>query len=224
MEEWRFITGELLPALNQGLWVTLALIFPSALMGVALGCLTGAIRVYGPRPLARLGDFYANLFRGTPLLVQLFILYFGLPRLGIMLEPYSAAVLGFTLCTAAYQSEYVRGGLLSIKRSQLLAAQALGFSTLQTVISIILPQAFRRALPGVGNEIIYLIKYSSLAYTITCIELTGQGKQIASLYFKFTEVFLLVGIYYLIMVTLANWGLRRVERRLSIPGFEQRAG
>ena len=110
MEEWTFISGEVMPALNRGLWVTLQLVAPSIVFGVILGFTTGAVRVYGPKPLARLGDFYANIFRGTPLLVQLFILYFGLTKVGIMLEPYTAAVLGFTLCTAAYQSEYVRGG------------------------------------------------------------------------------------------------------------------
>ncbi len=154
MGEWSFISQEVLPALNRGLWVSLALIFPSSICGAGLGCLVGALRVYGPRFLAKAGDGYATLFRGTPLLVQLFILYFGLPHFGLLLDPYPAAVLGFTLCTAAYQSEYVRGGLLAVRRSQLLAAQALGFTTVKTVLWVILPQALRRALPGCGNEII----------------------------------------------------------------------
>ncbi|MCK7469967.1 MAG: amino acid ABC transporter permease [Desulfomicrobium escambiense] len=111
------------------------------------------------------------LFRGIPLVVQLFIWYFGLPHIGIYLTPLLASVLGFSLCSGAYHSEYVRGALLSIKQGQMLAAQALGFTKLQMILSIILPQAIRRALPGCGNEIIYLIKYSSLAYMITCIEL-----------------------------------------------------
>lgn len=222
METLNFIANEVVPALNQGLWITILLIVPSALGGVVLGVITGAVRVFGPAWLARPASFYVSAFRGTPLLVQLFLLYFGLPKLGIMLEPYSAALIGFILCSAAYQSEYVRGGLQSIKRGQLLAAEALGFSRLKTVCHVVLPQAFRRALPGCGNEIIYLIKYSSLAYTITCIELTGEGKAIASLTFRFTEVFLVVGAYYLVMVTMANWGLKRLENRLALPGFEQR--
>jgi polar amino acid transport system permease protein len=104
-----------------------------------------------------------------------------------------AAVLGFSLCSGAYHSEYVRGALLSIKRGQMLAAQSLGFNKVRMIFSIILPQAIRRALPGCGNEIIYLIKYSSLAYMITCIELTGQGKILASNSFKYTEIFLIIG-------------------------------
>ena len=99
------------------------------------------------------------------------------------------------------------------------AAQALGMSMFQTVLWIIVPQAARRALPGCGNEIVYLIKYSSLAYLVTCMELMGEGKVIASNTFRYMEVFLVVGAYYLIMVTLASWLLRWLERRFAIPGF-----
>jgi polar amino acid transport system permease protein len=109
---------------------------------------------------------------------------------------------------------------MSIKRGQLLAAQALGLTRVRTIVHIILPQAMRRALPGCGNEIIYLIKYSSLAYMITCIELTGEAKVLASHTFRFTEVFLAVGLFYLFLVTAAGRLLSYIERRLSIPGFE----
>jgi polar amino acid transport system permease protein len=88
------------------------------------------------------------------------------------------------------------------------------------VVSILLPQAIRRALPGCGNELIYLIKYSSLAYMVTCIELTGEAKILASMFFKYLEVFFVVGAIYLALVSLASWGLNRLEKRISIPGFE----
>jgi polar amino acid transport system permease protein len=90
---------------------------------------------------------------------------------------------------------------------------------MKTMYHVIIPQALRRALPGCGNEIIYLIKYSSLAYIITCIELTGEGKVLASKTFRFTEVFLIVGLYYLVLVSLATMGLHWLERRLAVPGF-----
>lgn len=214
-----FLTGEVIPALNRGLVTTIALIVPSVACGLFLGVVLGAVRTYGVRPVARACDGFVALFRGTPLVCQLFILYFGLPNIGIYFEPYQAAVLGFTLCTAAYQSEYIRGGLKSIRRGQFLAAQALGFSTAQALLSVVVPQALRRALPGIGNEVIYLIKYSSLAYVVTCVELTGEGKIIASQSFRFTEVFMTVGVYYLVLVTLAEVLLRALERRLAIPGF-----
>lgn len=213
---------ELLAALNQGLLMSLALIVPSAVGGVLIGIVAGALRVFGVPWVRRLGDGYAALFRGTPLVVQLFVLYFGLPNVGLYLSPYAAAVTGFMLCSGAYQSEYVRGALLSIKRGQYLGAQALGFTAWQTVSAIIVPQAVRRALHGCGNEIVYLIKYSSLAYVVTCMELTGQGKTIATEYFRFTEVFAIIGLYYLALVTLALFLLKKIEQRLFIPGFGHR--
>ncbi len=210
---------ELFSALNHGLVMSLALIIPSALGGVLIGISAGALRVFGQPWVRKLGNSYAALFRGTPLVVQLFVLYFGLPNIGLYLSPYAAAVTGFMLCSGAYQSEYVRGALLSIKRGQYLGALALGMTTWQTVRSIIVPQAIRRALHGCGNEIIYLIKYSSLAYVVTCMELTGEGKTVATEYFRFTEVFAIIGLYYLVLVTLAMFLLKKIERRLFIPGF-----
>jgi len=217
--ELSFFVDRLIPALNEGVLMSLQLIIPSAVLGLGLGVLIGTLRAYGGPVWSRFANGYAALFRGTPLVVQLFTLYFGLPNVGIYLDPYPAAVLGFVLCSSAYHSEYIRGGLLSIKRGQVLAAQALGFSTFSTLVSIIIPQAFRRALPGCGNEIVYLIKYSSLAYVITCFELTGKAKVIASQSFRFSEVFMVVGVYYLALVTMASFGLRKLEKKLEIPGF-----
>lgn len=222
MDEFLFLRDEVLPTFLKGTRMSILLIVPSAILGTAIGVLAGAVRVYGTRGAARAFDAYVALFRGVPLVVQLFIWYFGLPHLGIYLSPYVASVVGFSLCSGAYQSEYVRGALLSIKRGQNLAAQALGFTTFQMVRSIILPQAFRRALPGCGNEIVYLIKYSSLAYMVTCIELTGEAKILASHSFKYLEVFFTVGAFYLAMVTVAGWILHRLEEHLSLPGFERR--
>jgi len=218
-EELSFLLQKLIPALNEGVLMSVRLIVPSAVLGLALGVVVGSLRAYGGRFLSPLAKGYAALFRGTPLVIQLFILYFGLPGIGIYFKPYTAAVLGFTLCSAAYHSEYIRGGLLSIRRGQVLAAQALGFSTFTTLVWIIIPQAFRRALPGCGNEIVYLIKYSSLAYVVTCFELTGQAKIVASESFRFSEVFMVVGVYYLALVTVASFLLHKLEKKLEIPGF-----
>jgi polar amino acid transport system permease protein len=223
MEEFVFIHQEALPVLLKGLKVSLLLIFPSIIFGVLLGVAAGSARVYGNRIVILAADAYATIFRGVPLVVQLFIWYFGLPYIGIYMTPYVASVVGFSLCSGAYQSEYVRGALLSIKKGQTLAAEALGFTRLQMLLFIILPQALRRALPGCGNEIIYLIKYSSLAYMVTCIELTGEAKILASHYFKYTEVFLLAGLFYLILVSIAGGLLHYLERRLRLPGFEYKA-
>lgn len=214
-----FYATQLIPALNRGLVMSIKLIIPSGLLGLGLGIVIGTLRTFGHPVIRKAANGYAMIFRGTPLLVQLFLLYFGLPNLGIYLDAYTAAVTGFILCSGAYHSEYIRGGLLSIKKGQILAAQSMGFSTFKTMFNIIVPQAVRRALAGCGNEIIYLIKYSSLAYIITCIELTGEGKIIATRTFRYTEVFLVIGFYYLVLVTIATFLLQRIEEKFKIPGF-----
>ncbi|MFK4764184.1 amino acid ABC transporter permease [Desulfobaculum sp. SPO524] len=220
----QFVMERVVPGLNVGLLVSLKLIIPASALGVVFGVLTGTIRVYGPRPLRWMADVYVAIFRGTPLVVQLYFWYFALPYISVggfrlVLDPMEAAVIGFFMCSAAYQSEYVRMGLMSIKSGQLKAAEALGMTPFQTVVHIVLPQAVRRALPGCGNEIIYLIKYSSLASIITVNDLTGMGREIAKATWRNIEVFSVVGLYYLLLVTLATWGLRELEKRTSIPGF-----
>jgi polar amino acid transport system permease protein len=222
---FEFAATRIIPALDAGLWTSILLIVPASLLGVVIGVTAGTARVYGPRPLIRAIDGYVSLFRGTPLVVQLYFWYFALPNIAIgdvrlVLSPMWASIIGFALCSGAYQSEYIRGGLLSIKRGQLKAAQALGMTPMQTVASVVLPQAFRRALPGCGNEIIYLIKYSSLASIITVSDLTGMGRSLAKSTFRNTEVFVVVGLYYLALVTVATFVLRAVEKKLEIPGFE----
>lgn len=225
-EYWQFLRDVVIPALNQGLLVSIQLIVPSALLGLVLGVVVGSLRVYGPLSVRRVNEAYVSIFRGTPLVVQLFFWYFALPHVQIMgtrliLSPMAAAILGFTLCSAAYHSEYIRGALLSIRQGQVHAAQALGMTKLQTILSVVLPQAVRRALPGCGNEIIYLIKYSSLASIITVSDLTGIGRTIAKQTWRNIEVFAALGVYYLLLVTVATLLLRWIERRMALPGFEQ---
>ncbi len=219
MFDFAFLSSDVLPALNRGLIVSISLIIPATILGFLGGVLVGVQRVYGKPYLRKLGDWFVAIFRGVPLAVQLMMIYYALPKLGLFFEPYFAALLSFTLCSAAYHSEYIRGALFSIRHGQVKAAQALGMTTFQTIFWIIIPQAARRALPGCGNEVIYLIKYSSLAYLVTCMELMGEGKVIASTTFRFTEVFVAVGAYYLAMVTIATWILSKLEKRFYIPGF-----
>lgn len=211
--------NRVIPALNEGLLFSLSLIIPSAVIGFFGGVFVGAVRVYAPPLFRRLADMYVALFRGVPLLLQLYFLYYALPKWGVSFSAYQAAVLGFILCSAAYHSEYIRGALLSIRQGQIKAAYALGFSTFQMVLHVVIPQAVRRALPGCGNEIIYLIKYSSLAYVITFIELTGHAKELTARSFHYIEIYFTAGMYYLAMTTLAAWLLRRLEQKTHIPGF-----
>ena len=150
MEELLFIQQDVMPALMRGLWVSIRLIVPSALLGLSIGIVIGALRVYGTRPVAAVANGYVVIFRGFPLVVQLFVWYFGLPHIGIYLSPYAASVLGFTFCSGAYHSEYVRGAFLSIRNGQMLAAQALGFTKFKMIQSILLPQSFRSSIQDWG--------------------------------------------------------------------------
>ena len=238
MGTWQFYAEVLVPALDRGLATSVRIIVPSAALGLAIGILVGAGRAAGPRWLARALDLYVSVFRGTPLVVQLMMWYYGLPTFTLILEPilspmgwppitwrifllrpYAAAVLGFTLCGGAYHSEYIRGALMSIRRGQHLAAASLGMTRLQTFRHVTAPIALRRAVPGCGNEMIYLVKYSSLATLVTMQDLTGQARHVASLYFRHLESYLLVAVYYLALVTVATFLLRRLERLLAIPGL-----
>ena len=205
------------PQLTQGLLVTLRLILVAAPLGLVLGFTIGLERVYGNRFWRSLATAHEMTFRGVPLIVQLFILYYGLPRIGVTLTPFTSATLGFTLCSGAYHSEYVRSAILSVSEGQMEAGRSIGMSIRQTVIHIILPQVFRKALPGCGNEIVYLIKYSSLAYLVTLVDLTGQGRLIAYASFRFFETFLVVGLIYVALVSLATSLFQLIERRLRIP-------
>jgi len=219
METITFIREILLSPLLEGTKMTIKLILVSIPFGFILGILIAVGRVYGNKIISTLCTVYVIFFRGTPLLVQLFILYYGLPSVGIFFSPFVAAVIGFILCSCAYHSEYIRGALQSIKSGQMMAAEALGMTRSKAILYIILPQALRRAIPGCSNEIIYLIKYSSLAFMVTCVELTGAGKIIASRYFEYTLVFAVVGAIYLLIVSVVTKVLNTLEKKLEIPGL-----
>ena len=219
MENITFIREILLPPVLEGALVTLKLIALSIPLGLILGILIAVGRVYGNKFISSFCTVYTLFFRGTPLLIQLFILYFGFPSIGIFFSPFAAAVIGFILCSGAYHSEYIRGAIQSIKIGQMMAAEALGMTRSKAILYIILPQALRRAISGCSNEIIYLIKYSSLAFMVTCVELTGAGKIIASRYFEYTLVFLVVGAIYLLMVSIVTKVLNTLEKKLEIPGL-----
>jgi polar amino acid transport system permease protein len=219
MNHFDFVRDELLPSLLKGTVTTVELITVSVPLGLILGILIAIGRVYGSTLTRTLCAGYIGFFRGTSLLVQLFILYYGLPSVGIYLSAFAAAVTGFSLCSSAFHAEYIRGAIQSIQVGQMMAAEAIGMSRFTAISSIILPQALRRAIPGCSNEIIYLIKYSSLAFMVTVVELTGAGKIIATRYFNYTEVFLVVGVIYLLLVSGATRVLDALERRLRFPGM-----
>lgn len=204
-----------LPLLGPALLTTLWLGITSFIGGSALGILIALARLGSYRPL-RWGAFaYVSIFRGTPLLVQLLLLYFGLPQIGIQLEPMPAAMLALTLFSAAYLSENFRAGILSVDKGQWEAATSLGMGYWRTLWRVVLPQGFRIALPATGSRLIALMKDTSLASVITVVELTRVADEVGASTFRYVEAFLMIGIIYWLlnqMLTLLQMGL---EQRLT---------
>ncbi len=213
---------EILPALADGIKITMIMTATSMGLAAVLGVIVALGKMYGPRPVRAFCSFYIELFRGTPLLVQLFIIYYGLPEVGINFPSLTAAIVGFGLNSGAYQAEYLRGAIQSIKTGQLEAARSVGMSFFTAMRTIILPQALRRVIPSWSNDVIYTLKYTSVAFMIGAQELTSAGKIMAGRYFRFADTFIIVGVIYLILVYIFSSIINNMERRLRIPGFEMR--
>lgn len=209
-----------IPDLLKGWLTTLEILAISIPASILLGLGLAVARVYGNWLISLIAGGFVALLRGLPLVVTLLIVFFALPKLGVYFPPFWAAVVAFIMCSGAYQSEYVRGAIRSIDIGQSLAAQALGMTRFREVIHIVLPQAFRRALPGITNEIIYLILYSSLAYLVGVQELFAVAKHFNSLQFRPIEIFSTTALIYAFMATIATLGFRRLEAKLRIPGLE----
>jgi polar amino acid transport system permease protein len=208
-----------LPDLLSGLGYTLLLTFVSIAAGFILGITLALGRVYGNRIINSICIGYIEIIRGTPLLVQLFIIYFGLPSIGIIFDPLQAALLGLSLNSGAYQAEYLRGSIQSIESGQMSAARSLGMSKLQSIQHIIMPQALRISIPAWSNEFIYLLQYSSVAYIIQVSELTAEGKFISAITFRYLEVFAMIALIYLVLTIISTEVIDRIARHVSIPGI-----
>ncbi|TKJ46319.1 amino acid ABC transporter permease [Candidatus Aerophobetes bacterium Ae_b3a] len=214
------LSYEIMPGLLKGAVVTLELTVCSISLGFILGVALALGRLYGKRPVSLFCTGYIEFFRGTPLLVQLLILYYGLPPYGIRLSSFVAGILGLGLNSAAYQAEYFRGAIQSVSQGEIMAARAIGMSRFKAIVNIILPQMFRIVIPSWSNELIYTLKYSSVAYMIGAPELMAQAKFIAAENFRYFEVFLVVAFIYLIAVVILSRILSVLEKRVRIPGLQ----
>ena len=213
------LAWSILPKLLEGMVVTLELTIIAITMGALLGIPIAFGRVYGSKLIYIFCTFFVEIFRGTPLLIQLFILYFGLPSIGVMLSPFTAAMIGMGLNSAAYQAEYFRGAIQSVKEEQLIAAYSLGMKQTQAIRYVVLPQMLRLVIPSWSNELIYLLKYTSMAYMIQAPEIISQGRLIASRNFRTFEVFIVITIIYLVVVLVLSKFLDLMESKFRIPGL-----
>ncbi|MGQ9549331.1 MAG: amino acid ABC transporter permease [Roseiflexus sp.] len=219
MNDFIDLLQKVTPDLLQGTIVTIQITAVSLTLGMIVGLPIGVGRMYGPGWLQRLLGAYILLFQGTPLLIQLFMVYYGLPDIGITLGRLQAAFLTLGLNSAAYQAEYLRSALRSVSEGQMIAARALGMSTWQAIWSIILPQAVRLALPAWSNEAIAMLKYTSVVFLIAIPDLMGQAKILSSRYFAPIQMYLIVAVFYIVLVGITYLILTWIERRVRIPGL-----
>jgi polar amino acid transport system permease protein len=214
---WSSLTSDLI----QGLVWTIEMVVVSIPLSVMVGAALATARVYGNKPVSLIAGGIVGIFRGVSLFVTLLFIFFALPEVGIYLNSYWSAVLAFTLVSGAYHSEYIRGAIQSIDVGQSLAAQSLGFTKLNEVTHIVLPQAFRRALPGMSNECIYLILNSSLASYIGVNEIFTNALVVNSIFFRPIETFGTAALLYAAMTTIAAAGLRALEGKVRLPGLAE---
>ncbi|AEJ05512.1 cystine ABC transporter, permease protein, putative [Stutzerimonas stutzeri] len=204
-----------LPFLLKGAWWTVVLCLGGMFFGLLLGFGLALLRLYAFWPLQWLARVYVSFFRGTPLLVQLFMIYYGLPQLGIQLDPLPAALIGFSLNMAAYTAEILRAAIASIDRGQWEAAASIGMGRAQTLYRAILPQAARTALPPLGNSFISLVKDTALAATIQVPELFRQAQLITARTFEIFTMYLAAALIYWLLASVLAYFQGRLEHRVN---------
>ena len=202
----------ILPSLLDGLKMTLTLFFIIGLSSIPLGFLVAVIRVYGPKWLGFLIQIYVFIMRGTPLLLQLMFVFFGLPLIGITLDRFTAAILAYIINYAAYYAEIFRGGITAVPKGQFEAISVLGIGKIRGFFKIISPQVTKIVLPSVGNEVIALVKDTSLVYVIGLGELLRAGQIAANTYASLVP-FLAVGIVYLSITAVITVLLNKLESK-----------
>lgn len=205
-----------LPLLLIGAVVTIKITAVSVALGVVIGLFVGLLRIGKIKTLSYLATMYVEFFRGTPLLVQIFMTYFAIPLLtGQRIEPFIAAVAACSINSGAYVAEIFRAGIESIEEGQMEAGRSLGMSYRDTMRYIILPQAFKRVIPPLGNEFIALLKDSSLVSVIGFEELTRKGQLIIARTYASLEIWTSVALIYLIMTLSISTFVRYLERRFK---------
>jgi len=211
---------EILAQLAQGLVYTVWITLVCSATGMTVGLTVAGLRRMGSPVLISILDAYTYVFRGIPVLVLLFMVYFGLPSLGLKVSPLLAMALSLGLIASAYLAEVFRGALESVEVSEILAAEAMGMSRLQVFTYIELPQMFRFAVPGMVNEFTSILKYSPFGYTVGIPEITKQAMSLTATTLRGIEIYLAVGILYFVIYRALLTGVHWLEHRYQIPGME----
>jgi len=200
----------------QAIMITIGLSIAGMFCGTIIGLGVALLKISEHRALVLIGSFYTWVFRGIPLLVQLFVLYYGLPGVGITLPNYLAAIIGLSLCSGAYIAEIIRAGIQSIEKGQMEAALSLGLTRGQAMRRIIIPQTYRRLVPPMANEFITLLKDTSLASVITMVEILRTSELIAANTFRTFEMYVTAAVCYLVLTTVITGLLGLLEKKLAV--------
>lgn len=212
--------GELL---LKGMWVTTQVTVLSLLIALVIGLLSCLMGISKIKPISWISKFYIWLIRGTPFIVQLFIIYFGIPQLisaigirGFKISAFAAATVTLALNAGAYISEIFRGAINAVDVGQMEAARSLGLSKTRAMAKVILPQAFRICIPSLCNQFIITLKDSSLASTISLQEIVYQGQQYAYSTYKMFATYIMIGLAYLVVISILSFAIRQIERRINV--------
>jgi polar amino acid transport system permease protein len=212
--DWNFVR-EIMPTLLEGLKITILATVLGAIVAAAVGLLFAILRMTAPKPVARATGFVVEFIRGTPLLVQLYFIFYVLPDIGIRLPALLAGVIGLGLHYGTYASEVYRAGIENVPRGQWEAAKATNLSARQTWIHIVLPQAIPPMIPALANYLIAMFKETPLLSAITVLELMNQAKSVANSSYRYIEPMTMVGVFFLIMSLISVVFLRWLEERYA---------
>jgi polar amino acid transport system permease protein len=210
---------DILAELARGAGYTVLVTLACAATGMAVGLVVAGLRRLALPGVGPLLTAFAFVFRGVPVLVLLFLVYFGLPGIGLKVSPLGAMVLSLGLVAGAYLSEVFRGALDSVDPAEITAAEAMGFSRLQTLVHVEIPQMLRFSVPGMVNELTTILKYSPFAYTVGIPEITKQAMTMTATSLQGTEVYVAVGLAYFAIYRLLLACVQLLERRFRVPGF-----
>ena len=210
------VLSRMLPVIAKGSIITIELTCIALIFGSIIGVVLALSKLSKILPLRIFANGYTWILRGTPMLLQLFVLYYGLPSINIKFTPFQAAVIGLSLNCGAYMCEIIRGGIQSIDKGQVEACRALSLNYVQTMTKVIMPQAFRVITPAIGNEFITLLKDTSIVSTITLVEIMRSAQAMYASSFKPIEAFFIAGSFYLILTTVFTVLFSICEKKLSV--------
>ena len=213
--DWELFWASLWPIVRGGLVGTIPLSIASFAIGLVIALLVALARISGIRLLSAVARFYVSVIRGTPLLVQLFVIFYWLPSLGILIDPWPSAVIAFSLNVGGYAAEVIRAAILSVPKGQWEAGHTIGMSRTTTLRKIILPQAARVSVPPLSNTFISLVKDTSLASLVLVTELFREAEKIAAFSQEFVMIYMQAALVYWVFSLVLSTAQSRIEKRLD---------